>query len=126
MVRMGDGDQLDEPFILAKFLEDFRMMPTNKSLGINGLTMEFYGIFWNILSLYLAMYRAESIGSCAVKAISQHLGSVLVDVIYPIQTYIIPDQTIFDNLSPVQYILLLACRDSLFLTLLSLDQKKVV
>ncbi|CAM2105797.1 unnamed protein product [Caretta caretta] len=58
------------------------------------------------------------------KAISLWLGSVLVDMIHPDQTYTIPDHSIFDNLFLVRDLLELRRRDSLSFALLSLDQEK--
>ncbi|CAM2098453.1 unnamed protein product [Caretta caretta] len=53
------------------------------------------------------------------------LGSVLVDMIHPDQTYTIPDLSIFDNLFLVRDLLELGRRDGLSFALLSLDQEKV-
>ncbi|CAM2114204.1 unnamed protein product [Caretta caretta] len=55
------------------------------------------------------------------KAISLRLGSVLVDVIHPDQTYTVPDRSIFDNLFMVRDLLELGHRDGLSFTL---DQEK--
>ncbi|CAM4583122.1 unnamed protein product [Lepidochelys kempii] len=41
-VSVSDRDRLELPFTLAKFSEALRRMPTNKSPGMNGLTVEFY------------------------------------------------------------------------------------
>ncbi|CAM2097074.1 unnamed protein product [Caretta caretta] len=60
-----------------------------------------------------------------VKDISLRLGSVLVDVIHPDQTYSVPGRTIFNNLYLVRNLLELGCWDGLSFALLSLDQKKV-
>ncbi|CAM2104287.1 unnamed protein product [Caretta caretta] len=45
-VSVGDRDQLELPLTRAKFSEALRRMPTNKSPGMDGLTMEFYHVFW--------------------------------------------------------------------------------
>ncbi|CAM2104908.1 unnamed protein product [Caretta caretta] len=60
----------------------------------------------------------------AAKAISLRLGSVLVDVIHPDQTYTVPHRIIFDNLYLVRDLLELECREGLSFALLSLDQEK--
>ncbi|CAM2114278.1 unnamed protein product [Caretta caretta] len=60
-----------------------------------------------------------------VKAISLWLGSVLVDMINPDQTYTVLDHSIFDNLFLVRDLLELGRRDDLLFALLSLDQEKV-
>ncbi|CAM2103770.1 unnamed protein product [Caretta caretta] len=74
-------------------------MPTNKSPGMDGLTVELYHAFWDILGPDLATVWAESLQgrvlplSCSTdykmvaKAISLRLGSVMADVIHPDQTY---------------------------------------
>ncbi|CAM2115993.1 unnamed protein product [Caretta caretta] len=44
-VSVGDRDRLELPLTLAEFLEALCRMPTNKSPGMDGLTMEFYRAF---------------------------------------------------------------------------------
>ncbi|CAM4389806.1 unnamed protein product [Lepidochelys kempii] len=135
-VSMGDRDRLELPLTLAEFSEALCRMPTNKSPGMDGLTVEFYRAFWEILGPDLATVWAESLQgrvlplSCrravlallpkkgdlrdlqnwcpvsflstdykiVAKAISLRLGSVMVDVIHPDQTYTVPGRSIFDNL----------------------------
>ncbi|CAM2095894.1 unnamed protein product [Caretta caretta] len=58
------------------------------------------------------------------KAISLWLGSMLADVVHPVQTYTVPGCSIFDNLYVVQDLLELRFRDGLSFALLSLDQEK--
>ncbi|CAM2096338.1 unnamed protein product [Caretta caretta] len=111
-------------------------MPANKSLGMDGLTVEFYHAFWDTLVPDLATVWAESWQggvlplSCStdykiiVKAIFLRLGSVMADVIHPDQTYTVPGRSIFDNLFLVQDLLELRRRDGLSFALLSLDQEK--
>ncbi|CAM2112895.1 unnamed protein product [Caretta caretta] len=48
-VSMGNRDQLELPLTLTEFLEAHRRMLTNKSLGMDGLTVEFYRMFWDVL-----------------------------------------------------------------------------
>ncbi|CAM2116464.1 unnamed protein product [Caretta caretta] len=136
MVSVGDREQLESPLSLAELLEALRHMPTNKSLGMDGLTMEFYHVFWDVLGLDLVIVWAESLQSgvlplsCSMdykviaKAISLRLGSVLADVVHPDQTYTVPGRTIFDHLYLVQDLLELGRRDGLSFALLSLDQEK--
>ncbi|CAM2106104.1 unnamed protein product [Caretta caretta] len=111
-------------------------MPTNKSPGVDGLTMEFYRMFWDVLGLDLDTVWAESLQggvlplSCstdykvAVKAISLWLGSLMAEMVHPNQTYTVPGRTIFDNLYLVRDLLELRWRYDLSFTLLSLDQEK--
>ncbi|CAM2111732.1 unnamed protein product [Caretta caretta] len=137
-------------------------MPTNKSPGMDGLTVEFYHAFWDILSPDLVTVWTGSLQSgvlplscrqavlallpkkgdlrdlrnwhpvsllstdykIVAKAISLRLGSVMVDVIHPDQTYTVPGRSIFDNLFLVQDLLELGRRDGLSFALLSLDQEK--
>ncbi|CAM2101642.1 unnamed protein product [Caretta caretta] len=49
-VSVGDRDQLELPLTLAEFSEALRRMPTNKSPGMDGLTVEFYRAFWTSLA----------------------------------------------------------------------------
>ncbi|CAM2098424.1 unnamed protein product [Caretta caretta] len=63
MVSVGDRDQLELPLTLAEFSEVLRRMPTNKSPGMDGLTMEFYRAFWDILGPDLVTVWAESLQS---------------------------------------------------------------
>ncbi|CAM2104907.1 unnamed protein product [Caretta caretta] len=154
-VSAGDRDW-------RELLPALRRMPTNKSLGMEGLNVEFYRVFWHVLGPDLVTVWAESLQSgvlplscrravlallpkkgdlrdlpnwhpvsllstnykIVAKAISLWLGSVLVDVIHPDQTYTVPGRTIFDNLYLVRDLLDLGCRDGLSFTLLSLDQEK--
>ncbi|CAM2095610.1 unnamed protein product [Caretta caretta] len=135
-VSVGDRDRLELPLTLAEFLEALRCMPTNKSPVMDGLTVEFYRVFWDVLGPDLVTVWAESLQSrvlplsCSTdykivaKAISLRLGSVLVDVVHPDQTYTILGRSIFDNLYLVRDLLELGCRDGLSFMLLSLDQEK--
>ncbi|CAM2117401.1 unnamed protein product [Caretta caretta] len=130
---MGDRDLLERPLTLAEFSEALRRMPTNKSPGMDGLTVEFYHAFWDILGPDLATVWAESLQGgvfpllCSTdykiiaKAISLWLGSVMADVIHPDQTYTILGRSIFDNLFLVRDLLKLGSRDGLSFALLSLD-----
>ncbi|CAM5144196.1 unnamed protein product [Eretmochelys imbricata] len=61
MVSVGDRDRLELPLTLAEFSEAIRRMPTNKSPGMDGLTVEFYRAFWDILGPDLATVWAESL-----------------------------------------------------------------
>ncbi|CAM2097581.1 unnamed protein product [Caretta caretta] len=132
MVSASNRDRLELPLTLAEFSEALRRMLTNKSPGMDGLTMEFYRVFWDVLGPDLVTVWAESLqrGSSlfradykiVAKAISLRLGSVLVDVTHPDQTYTVPDRSIFDNLFLVWDLLELGCRDGL--SFLSLDQEK--
>ncbi|CAM2118743.1 unnamed protein product [Caretta caretta] len=111
-------------------------MPTIKSPGMDGLTVEFYCVFWDILGPDLVTVRGESLQSgvlplscrmdykVVAKAISPRLGSMLADVVHPDQTYTVPSHSIFDNLYLVRDLLELGCRDGLSFALLSLDQEK--
>ncbi|CAM2103776.1 unnamed protein product [Caretta caretta] len=55
------GDRLELPLTLAEFSEALRRMPTNKSPGMDGLTVELYRVFWDILGPDLATVWAESL-----------------------------------------------------------------
>ncbi|CAM2103895.1 unnamed protein product [Caretta caretta] len=59
MVSMGNRDRLELPLTLAEFSEVLRRMPTNKSPGRDGLTVEFYRAFWDILGPDLATVWAK-------------------------------------------------------------------
>ncbi|CAM2117171.1 unnamed protein product [Caretta caretta] len=103
---------------------------------MEGLTVEIYCVFWDVLGPDLVTVWAESLASGILpvssstdykiveKAISLWLGSVLVDVVQPDQTYTAPGCTIFNNLYLVWDLLELGCRDGLSFALLSLDQEK--
>ncbi|CAM2117103.1 unnamed protein product [Caretta caretta] len=62
-VSVGDRDRLELPLTLAEFSEALHRMPTNKSPGMDGLTMEFYRAFWDILGPDLVTVWAESLQS---------------------------------------------------------------
>uniref|UniRef100_A0A8C8VQG0 Reverse transcriptase n=1 Tax=Pelusios castaneus TaxID=367368 RepID=A0A8C8VQG0_9SAUR len=62
-VSEGNRDRLELPLTLAEFSEALRLMPTNKSPGMDGLTVEFYCAFWDVLGPDLAIVWAESEGS---------------------------------------------------------------
>ncbi|CAM2095310.1 unnamed protein product [Caretta caretta] len=124
MVSASDRDQLELSLTLAEFSEALCRMPTNKSPGIDGLTVEFYRVFWDVLGPDLVTVWAYTDYKIVAKAISLWLGSVLVDVIHPDQTYTILDRSIFDNLFLVWDLLELGRRDGLLFALLSLDQEK--
>ncbi|CAM2118782.1 unnamed protein product [Caretta caretta] len=61
VISVGDQDQLELPLTLAEFLEALRCMPTNKSLGMDGLTVEFYHVFWDVLGPDLVIVWANSL-----------------------------------------------------------------
>ncbi|CAM2113855.1 unnamed protein product [Caretta caretta] len=60
-VSAGDRDRLELPLTLAEFSEALLHVPTNKSPGMDGLTVEFYRTFWDILGPDLATVWAESL-----------------------------------------------------------------
>ncbi|CAM2096366.1 unnamed protein product [Caretta caretta] len=62
-VSAGDRDRLELPLTLAGFSEALRRMPTNKSPGMDRLTVEFYRAFWDILGPDLVTVWAESLQS---------------------------------------------------------------
>ncbi|CAM4574698.1 unnamed protein product [Lepidochelys kempii] len=62
-VSAGDRDRLELPLTLAEFSEALRPVPTNKSLGMDGLTVEFYRMFWDVLGPDLVTVWAESLQS---------------------------------------------------------------
>ncbi|CAM2120306.1 unnamed protein product [Caretta caretta] len=63
MVSAGDRNRLELPLTLAEFLEALHRRPTNKSRGMDGLTVEFYRVFWNVLGPDLVTIWAESLQS---------------------------------------------------------------
>ncbi|CAM5175462.1 unnamed protein product [Eretmochelys imbricata] len=63
MVSAGDRDRLELPLTLAEFSEALRCMPTNKSPGMDGLTVEFYHVFWDVLGLDLVTVWAKALQS---------------------------------------------------------------
>ncbi|CAM4490618.1 unnamed protein product [Caretta caretta] len=62
-VSTSDRDRLELPFTLAEFSEALCHMPTNKSPGMDGLTLEFYLVFWDVLGPDLVTVWAESLQS---------------------------------------------------------------
>ncbi|CAM2106430.1 unnamed protein product [Caretta caretta] len=62
-VSMGNWDHLELPLTLAEFSEALRLMPTNKSPGMDWLTVEFCHVFWDVLGPDLATIWAESLES---------------------------------------------------------------
>ncbi|CAM2114723.1 unnamed protein product [Caretta caretta] len=126
MVSAGNRDWLELPLSLAELSEALYRMPTNKSPGMDGLTVEFYRVFWDVLGLDLIIVWADTDYKVIVKAISLRLGSVLADVVHPDQTYTVPGRTIFDNLYLVRDLFELERKDGLSFTLLSLDQEKTL
>ncbi|CAM2111430.1 unnamed protein product [Caretta caretta] len=60
-VSASNRDGLELPLTLAEFSEALRRMPTNKSPGMDGLTVEFYCVFWDVLSPDLVTVWAESL-----------------------------------------------------------------
>ncbi|CAM2103337.1 unnamed protein product [Caretta caretta] len=63
MASAGDQDQLELPLALAKLSEALCCMLTNKSPGMDELTVEFYHVFWDILSPDLVTVWAKSLES---------------------------------------------------------------
>ncbi|CAM2110988.1 unnamed protein product [Caretta caretta] len=63
MGSASDRGRLELPLTLAEFSEALRHMPTNKSPGMDGLTVEFYRVFWDILGPDLVTVWAESLQS---------------------------------------------------------------
>ncbi|CAM4686490.1 unnamed protein product [Caretta caretta] len=62
-VSASDLDRLELPLTLAEFSEVLHHMPTNKSPGMDGLTVEFYRVFWDVLGPDLVTVWAESLQS---------------------------------------------------------------
>ncbi|CAM2103349.1 unnamed protein product [Caretta caretta] len=63
MVSVSDQDRLELPLTLAEFSEALRRMPTNKSPGMDGLTVEFYRVFWDVLGPDLVTVWTETLQS---------------------------------------------------------------
>ncbi|CAM2105879.1 unnamed protein product [Caretta caretta] len=63
MVSASNRDWLELPLTLAEFSEALRRMFTNKSPGMDGLTVEFYRMFWDVLDPDLVTVWAESLQS---------------------------------------------------------------
>ncbi|CAM4672715.1 unnamed protein product [Lepidochelys kempii] len=63
MVGASDRDRLELHLTVAEFSEALRQKPTNKSPGMDGLTVEFYRVFWDVLSPDLVTVWAESLQS---------------------------------------------------------------
>ncbi|CAM2104295.1 unnamed protein product [Caretta caretta] len=63
MVSARDQDRLELPLTLAEFSEALCRMPANKSPGMDGLTVEFYCVFWDVLGPDLVTVWAESLQS---------------------------------------------------------------
>ncbi|CAM2117189.1 unnamed protein product [Caretta caretta] len=63
MISAGDRDWLELPLTLAEFSEALHCMPTNKSPGMDRLTVEFYRVFWDILGPDLVTVWAKSLQS---------------------------------------------------------------
>ncbi|CAM5108164.1 unnamed protein product [Eretmochelys imbricata] len=62
-VSASDRDWLELSLTLAEFSEALHCMPTNKSPGMDGLTVEFYRVFWDVLCPDLVTVWAESLQS---------------------------------------------------------------
>ncbi|CAM2105798.1 unnamed protein product [Caretta caretta] len=62
-VSVSDQDQLALPLTLSEFSEALCRMPTNKSPGMDGLTVEFYRVFWDVLGPDLVTVWAKSLQS---------------------------------------------------------------
>ncbi|CAM2117786.1 unnamed protein product [Caretta caretta] len=63
MVSAGDRDQVELLLSLAELSDALHRMPTNKSPGMDGLTVEFYRVFWDVLGPDLVIVLAESLQS---------------------------------------------------------------
>ncbi|CAM2106655.1 unnamed protein product [Caretta caretta] len=62
-VSASNRDRQELPLTLAEFSEALRHMPTDKSPGMDGLTVEVYRMFWDILSPDLVTVWAKSLQS---------------------------------------------------------------
>ncbi|CAM5129662.1 unnamed protein product [Natator depressus] len=62
-VSAGDRDRLELPLTLAEFEEALCHMPTHKSPGMDGLTVEFHCVFWDFLGPDLVTVWSESLQS---------------------------------------------------------------
>ncbi|CAM4704037.1 unnamed protein product [Lepidochelys olivacea] len=62
-VSASNRDRLELPLTLAEFSKALRRMPTKKSPGMDGLTVEFYRVFWDVLGPDLVTVWAESLQS---------------------------------------------------------------
>ncbi|CAM2118302.1 unnamed protein product [Caretta caretta] len=124
MVSPGDRDWLELPLTLAEFSEALHCMPTNKSPGIDGLTTEFYRMFWDVLGPDLVTVWAKSLqsGVLPLSYMQPPRFTKLASSFTP--QHRLQGRTILDNLYLVQDLLELGCRDGLLFALLSLDQEK--
>ncbi|CAM2096122.1 unnamed protein product [Caretta caretta] len=127
MVSVGDWDWLELPLTLAKFSEVLCLMPSNKSQGTDGLTVEFYRVFWDVLGPDPVTIWAKSLGNGVLPLSCSHSKGHLTvawDVVHPDQTYTVPGRSIFNNLYLVWDLLKLGYSDGLLFAFLSLDQEK--
>ncbi|CAM4410874.1 unnamed protein product [Lepidochelys kempii] len=62
-VSVSNQDRLELPLTLTEFSEALRPMSTHKSPGMDGLTVEFYRMFWDVLGPDLVTVWAESLQS---------------------------------------------------------------
>ncbi|CAM2112533.1 unnamed protein product [Caretta caretta] len=62
-VSASNRDRLVLPLTLAEFSEALHRMPTNKSPGMDGMTVEFCRVFWDVLGPDLVTVWAESLQS---------------------------------------------------------------
>ncbi|CAM4496838.1 unnamed protein product [Lepidochelys kempii] len=62
-VKASNRDRLELSLTLAEFSEALRHMPTNKIPGMDGLTVAFYRVFWDVLGPDLVTVWAESLQS---------------------------------------------------------------
>ncbi|CAM2118462.1 unnamed protein product [Caretta caretta] len=70
-VSAGDQGRLELPLTLAEFSEALCCMPTDKSLGMVRLTVEFYRMFWEVLGPNLVTIWAESLQSRVLPLLSR-------------------------------------------------------
>ncbi|KAJ3606743.1 hypothetical protein NHX12_026262 [Muraenolepis orangiensis] len=124
------NSQLEGPLTIQELQTALQGMQGRRAPGIDGLSVEFYRAYWDVLSNDLLDVFNESLASgsmpvsCRRAALATRLGRAVEQVIHRDQTYCVPGRSMVDNVHLIRDVLEVSSSLDINTGLISLDQEK--
>ncbi|KAI3353605.1 hypothetical protein L3Q82_004810 [Scortum barcoo] len=117
------NSQLEKPLKMQELQAALQNMQGRKSPGIDGLTVEFFKAFWDILANDILDVFNENYKLLS-KALANRLKEAMEQVIHLDQTYCVPGRSMVDNIYLIRDVLEVSSSLGINTGLISLDQEK--
>ncbi|KAJ3581572.1 hypothetical protein NHX12_016498, partial [Muraenolepis orangiensis] len=124
------NSQLEGPLTIQELQTALQGMQGRRAPGIDGLSVEFYKAYWDVLSHDLLDVFNESLASGSMPvsrrraALATSLGRAVEQVIHRDQTYCVPGRSMVDNVHLIRDVLEVSSSLGINTGLISLDQEK--